>query len=126
MLQIVWGDTVKLPVTVTIYSAAEEGNLPKIMLSTYLVNTPVGKSLDLAALVEQVNYRNDIYRRGEDGDFYNGEYDADGNPEKYSADNIQIDENIDWNTPGVYEVKVTFTDKTANLSNFARCYIEVY
>ena len=126
MLQIVWGDTVKLPVTVTIYSAAEEDNLPKIMLSTYLVNTPVGKSLDLAALVEQVNYRNDIYRRGEDGDFYNGGYDADGNPEKYSADNIQIDENIDWNTPGVYEVKVTFTDKTANLSNFARCYIVVY
>ena len=39
---------------------------------------------------------------------------------------IQIDTDADWNTPGVYEVKITFTDEAANLSNFTRCYVVVY
>lgn len=120
------GDVAKLPVTVSIYSALEENGLPEITLSKYIINTPAGNSVDLTGLVEQINYHNDTYRRGDDGNFYNGKHDTDGVPEGFSASDITIDENINWDTPGVYEVKISFTDRTANLSNFVRCYIVVH
>ena len=120
------GDTSKLPVTVNIYSALEESGLPEIILSNYLINTPVGAGADIEALIEQIEYHNDTFRRGEDGNLYNGEFDAEGNPIMFDWSAIQIDTEADWNTPGVYEVKITFTDEAANLSNFTRCYVVVY
>lgn len=120
------GDTVKLPVTVNIYSALEESGLPEIILSNYLINTPVGEGADIAALIEQIEYHKDTFRRGEDGNLYNGEFDAEGNPIMFDWSAIQIDTDVDWNTPGVYEVKITFDDEAANLSNFTRCYVVVY
>ena len=120
------GDTSKLPVTVNIYSALEESGLPEIILSNYLINTPVGAGADIEALIEQIEYHNDTFRRGEDGNLYNGEFDAEGNPIMFDWSAIQIDTDADWNTPGVYEVKITFTDEAANLSNFTRCYVVVY
>ena len=120
------GDTTKLPVTVTLYSVLEESGLPEIILSKYLVNTPTGKGADIADLIDQIQYHNDTFRRGEDGNFYNGEFDAEGNPIMFDWSAIQIDTDVDWNTPGVYEVKITFNDEAANLSNFTRCYVVVY
>ena len=120
------GDTSKLPVTVNIFSALEESGLPEIILSNYLINTPVGAGADIGALIEQIEYHNDTFRRGEDGNLYNGEFDAEGNPIMFDWSAIQIDTDADWNTPGVYEVKITFTDEAANLSNFTRCYVVVY
>ena len=120
------GDTSKLPVTVNIYSALEESGLPEIILSNYLINTPVGAGADIEALIEQIEYHNDTFRRGEDGNLYNGEFDAEGNPIMFDWSAIQIDTDADWNTPGVYELKITFTDEAANLSNFTRCYVVVY
>ena len=120
------GDTSKLPVTVNIYSALEESGLPEIILSNYLINTPVGAGADIAALIDQIEYHNETFRRGEDGNLYNGEFDAEGNPIMFDWSAIQIDTDADWNTQGVYEVKITFTDEAANLSNFTRCYVVVY
>ena len=120
------GDTSRLPVTVTIYSAAQESGLPNIRLSKYLINTPAGKSVDLESLIEQIDYHNTTYRRGEDGNFYNGEFDLEGNAIMFSSDSVQYETNVDWDTPGVYEVKITFTDDNAELSNYTRCYIVVY
>ena len=120
------GDTSKLPVTVNIYSALAESGLPEIILSNYLINTPVGEGADIAALIEQIEYHNETFRRGEDGNLYNGEFDAEGNPIMFDWSAIQIDTDVDWNTPGVYEAKITFTDEVANLSNFTRCYVVVY
>ena len=120
------GDTSRLPVTVTIYSALEESGLPEIILSNYLINTPAGSGADIADLIEQIEYHNNTFRRGEDGNLYNGEFDAEGNPIMFDWDAIQIDTDVDWNTPGVYEVKITFNDEAANLSNFTRCYVVVY
>ena len=88
--------------------------------------TPVGAGADIEALIEQIEYHNDTFRRGEDGNLYNGEFDAEGNPIMFDWSAIQIDTDADWNTPGVYEVKITFTDEAANLSNFTRCYVVVY
>ena len=120
------GDTVKFPVTVTLYSELEEKGLPKIILSNYLINTPIGNGADVAGLIEQIEYHDCIYSRGEDGNFYNGEYDGEGNPMMFDYSSIVIDSNVDWNTSGVYEVKVTFTDEADGLSNFTRCYINIY
>ncbi len=120
------GDIVRLPVIVTVYSAIEESGLPEIILSNYLINTPVGKGVDVASLIEQIEYHNDTYRRGDDGNLYNGEFDAEGNPIMFDRDSIKIDTEVDWNVPGVYEVKISFTDEVANISNFTRCYIVVY
>ena len=120
------GDTVRLPVTVTIYSSLQENGLPQIMLTKYLVNTPVGQPIDILSLIDQINYHNSTYRRGEDGNFYSGEFTADGNAIMFSSDSVQINSDIDWNTPGVYEVNITFTDSNAGLSNYARCYVVVY
>ena len=44
----------------------------------------------------------------------------------FDYSSIVIDSNVDWNTSGVYEVKVTFTDEADGLSNFTRCYINIY
>ena len=120
------GDTQKLPVTVTIYSAIEESGLPEIILSNYLINTPVGVGADVESLIEQIEYHNYTFRRGDDGNFYNGEFDKDGNPIMFEKSNIRIDTNVEWDKPGAYEAKITFTDEAANISNFTRCYIVVY
>jgi len=120
------GDTVRLPVTVTIYSSSQESGLPKIVLSKYLINTPAGEKFDLGSLIDQINYHNSTFRRGEDGNYYNGEFDSQGNAIMFSSDSVVIDSAIDWNTPGVYEVKITFTDYNAELTNFERCYVVVY
>lgn len=120
------GDIVHLPVTVTIYSSSQESGLPQIVLTKYLVNTPAGQPVDILSLIDQINYHNSTYRRGEDGFFYNGEYTSDGNAVMFSSDSVKIDADIDWNTPGVYEVKIVFTDDNAGLSNYTRCYIVVH
>ena len=120
------GDTARLPVTVTIYSNVQESGLPQITLSQYLINTPVGTQVDVLSLIDQINYHNSTYRRGEDGNYYNGEFDSQGNAIMFPAESVRIDSDIDWNTPGVYEVTITFTDEKASLSNFTRCYMAVY
>lgn len=120
------GDTVELPVTITIYNSTQERGLPQIILSDYLINTPVGTNVDIESLIEQIEYHNSIYRRGEDGNYYSGEFDALGNAIMFPSDSVQIDADINWNIPGVYEVKITFTDSNADISNFVRCYISIY
>lgn len=120
------GDIVKLPVTITIYNALEENGLPEIVLSSYLINTPVGERVDIYSYVKQIVYRNEIYKCAEDGNFYNGEYDALGNPEGFASSAIKIDEDIEWDKPGTYEVTITFSDESTDISNFTRCYVVVY
>ena len=120
------GDTSKLPVTITIYSAAKENGLPQIFLSSYLINQPAGERIDLMSLIEQIDYHNSTYRRGEDGNYYNGEIDSSGNAIMIPSSSIRVDTDIDWDTPGVYEVTFTFTDDKFDLSNYVRCYIVIY
>ena len=119
------GDTVHLPVTVTIYSASEENALPKIVMSHYLVNTPVGQGVDVVGMIKEISYRGYTYYREEDGNFYSGEYDKDGLPIMFTADSLFIETNVDFNTPGVYEVKINYTDAADGVSNYAYIYIVV-
>lgn len=120
------GDTVNFPVTVTLYNAAQESNLPKIQLSSYLINTPVGSEVDLGTLLQQVTYHGIIYTRSDDGTLYSDRYDGEGNILTFPSDYVQVDDNVDWSTPGVYEVVIKVIDNSNGLSNTARCYINVY
>ena len=104
------GDTAHLPVTVTIYSAGEENAKPKIEMSHYLINTPVGQGVDVVGQIKEISYRGYTYHRADDGNFYSGEYDKDGMPIMFTSDSLFIETNVDFNTPGVYEVKVNYTD----------------
>lgn len=119
------GDTVRLPVTVTIYSGGDESTLPKIELSNYLVNTTVGQGVDVFGQIKEISYRGYIYHRAEDGNFYSDEYDRDGQPIMFTTDSIFIETDVDFNIPGVYEVKITYTDPVDNVSNYAYMYIVV-
>ena len=119
------GDTSRLPVTVTIYSGSDEKYLPKITLSHYLVNTPVGNALDPFALISEVSYAGYTYHRAEDGNFYSGEYDKNGQPVMFTPDNLTIESNVDYNVPGTYEAKISYTDAREGVSNYAYMYIVV-
>lgn len=119
------GDTVHLPVTVTIYSASEEMALPKIVMKRYLVNTTVGVGVDVVGMIQEISYRGLTYTREEDGNFYSGEYDRDGLPIMFTSDSLFIETNVDFNTPGVYEVKINYTDETEGASNYTYMYIVV-
>lgn len=119
------GDTVRLPVTVTIYSGTEENALPKIVMSKYIVNTTVGQGVDVVGLIEEVSYHGYTYRLADDGNFYSGEYDQDGMPIMFTGDDLFIETNVDFNIPGTYEVKITYTDETDNVSNYTYIYIVV-
>ena len=119
------GDVVHLPVTVTIYSASEENSLPKIVLSSYLANTTVGQGVDVVGMIEEISYRGYTYHREEDGNFYSGEYDKDGLPIMFTADSLFIETAVDFNTPGAYEVKITYTDEVEGVSNYTYMYIVV-
>lgn len=120
------GDTVKLPTTITLYRTSDENGLPQILLSEYLINTPVGTEVDLKSLVESIDYHNIKYIRGDDGNFYSGEFDSEGNAAMISSDSVHINSEIDWDLPGVYEVTFTYTDVKTDISNNIRCYIVVY
>ena len=119
------GDTVRLPVTVTIYSGTEESALPQIVMSKYLVNTVAGEGVDVVGLIDEISYRGYTYHREEDGNFYSGEYDRDGMPIMFTGDSLFIETNVDFNVPGTYEVKITYTDPTDNVSNYTYIYIVV-
>lgn len=120
------GDTAKLPVTVTIYSAAEENGRPEIVLSDYVINTPVGKHVDIVSKIKQIVYNNSVYQLSEDGYFHNVEYDSTRDSEGFGVSAIQIDSNVNWDIPGVYEVKIRLSEEVAGISDFTRCYVVVY
>ena len=119
------GDTTRFPVTVTIYSSSEESALPAIRLKYYLVNTSVGNEIDLESLVEEVSYHGYSYHQASDGKFYSGEYDKDGQPLMFDAAQLHLSTDVDFNTPGVYEVSVTYTEERDGVSNAARMYVVV-
>lgn len=79
------GDVVNLPVTVQIYDPVAEQQKPQIELTDYLIYVPVGSSVDPAGYVQEIT--------GEGAGW----------------ENLQISQQIDYNTPGVYEVTYQVT-----------------
>lgn len=120
------GDTSTLPVTVKIYDSAETRGLPKINLRNYLVNIPVGTWLDLENMIESINYRGVTYTRGDDGSFYSGEYNKNGEPIMIPSNYVTRTGEVDFNAPGVYEVTYTYNNTQEEITNDTRLYVVVY
>ncbi len=119
------GDTVSLPVTVKIYDSSA-GSQPKINLKKYLMNVPVGTEVDLGSMVESIEYRGVVYERAEDGAFYSGEYDRNGEPMTIPAARMSYSGEVDFREPGVYEITYTYNDSEEEITNNTRLYLVVY
>ncbi len=110
------GDVQKLPVTIEIYDPAKENMKPQFELSEYLVYTPVGTAIDPWAYVKQITMGGIKFERGEDGVL------RDPNPAEkqertaITADEVQITNQADFNTPGTYEILYQMTDDSGKES----------
>jgi hypothetical protein len=119
------GDTVSFPVTVKIYDSSNSPQL-KINLKQYLMNVPVGTTVDLDSMVESIEYRGVTYKRAEDGAFYSGEYDRNGEAISIPAGRMSYSGEVDFREPGVYEITYTYTDDEEEITNDTRLYLSVY
>lgn len=119
------GDTVTLPVTIKIYDSSV-GSLPKINLKKYLMNVPVGTDVDLDNMVESIEYRGVVFERAEDGAFYSGEYDRNGEAMTIPAGRLSYSGEVDFSEPGVYEITYTYEDSEEEISKDTRLYLVVY
>ena len=108
------GDMEELPVTVTIYDPAIEKDFPKIFLRKYLIYTEKGREVDLLGNIESITYSGKEYAAtsgrgtyGVDTSEMTREEISDFNAEDptVSLAKFTVSEDIDYNTPGVYEVK---------------------
>jgi hypothetical protein len=120
------GDTAKLPVNVKIYEPSDKNSLPQIHLKNYLINTPVGSNIDLGNIIDNITYRNMTYVRQEDGTFFSGEYDRDGQAITIPTSFVSYSGDVDFSEPGVYEVTYTYNDSEEEIKNDTRLYIVVY
>ena len=84
------GDTVVLPVTVTIYDPSERNQMPAITLSKYIIYIKKGKIPDYASYVSEVSYRN----------------------EEIPLESVEVDDSsVNYNKRGVYEVVYSVSSK---------------
>lgn len=110
------GDVQKLPVTVEIYDPSKEAQKPQFELSEYLVYTTVGNAVDPWSYVQQITMGGIKFVRGEDGVL------RDPNPAEkqertaITADEVQITNQADFNTPGTYEILYQITDDSGKES----------
>ena len=119
------GDTVTLPVTVKIYDTSYN-QLPKIKLKKYLLNVQAGTNVDLDSMVESIEYRGVTYKRAEDGAFYSGEYDRNGEAMTIPAGRMSYSGEVDFSETGVYEITYTYNDSEEEISKDTRLYLVVY
>lgn len=120
------GDTEKLPVTISVYDSAKENAAPKIALSSYLVYTGVGEAVNPRQYLETVNYKGTEYEMtGDMGTFGIDISDWDSESKQafqeeqkdhpsVSYDMVEITDQVDYQTPGVYEIKYALSDTEDN------------
>jgi hypothetical protein len=87
---------------------------------------PVGTDVDLDNMVESIEYRGVVYERAEDGAFYSGEYDRNGEELTIPAGRMSYSGEVDFSEPGVYEITYTYTDSEEGITNDTRLYLSVY
>lgn len=92
------GDTCTVPLTVTVTDSSSDEERGKYYpaLSQYIVYTPVGEQVDLAALITGVTRGGSEYAFGEPGA-----------PE--SPEGVSISGDVDYGTEGTYTVEYSYT-----------------
>ena len=105
------GDVSELPVTVQIYDPTEESQNPQIELSAYLVQTTPGTAVDPWSYVQSITLRGKDYVRGEDGVLRDTDPAENQERTSISQGEVSISQDVDYNTPGVYEITYQFEDE---------------
>lgn len=106
------GDVVKLPVTIQIYDPGKESQNPQIKLSEYLIHVAPGTEINPWDYVEQISLGNYKYIKAEDGILYDPKPGTNQARTAITQEEVQITQNADYNTPGVYEIIYQFTDES--------------
>ncbi len=98
------GDVVEMPVTVEVYDYIQEGMKPEILLTEYLVYTSVGQPVDPQEYLKGVRTSD-------------AEYDWSTVQEEtevpYNQSEVVIDNPVDVQKPGTYEVVYSLTNGTS-------------
>lgn len=100
------GDVKNLPVTVEFYDPSQESQIPSLTLNQYLINLSVGEDFDPWGYLDSVTVNHYQYVKEEDGILH-------GSTEEDILDPsaVQIENPVDVNTPGVYEVVYSVYDE---------------
>ena len=100
------GDVKNLPVTVEFYGPSQESQIPSLTLNQYLINLSVGEGFDPWGYLDSVTVNHYQYVKEEDGILHGSTAEDILDP---SA--VQIENPVDVNTPGVYEVVYSVYDE---------------
>lgn len=106
------GDVVKLPVTIQIYDPAKEAQSPKLILSEYMIYVKPGTEINPRDYLKEVSMGNISYVKSEDGNFYDPKPLQNQARTAIMQDEIEITQDADYNTPGVYEITYQMTDNS--------------
>lgn len=97
------GDVVEVPVTVELYENLQDSSKAKALLSDYLIYTKVGQEIDPSEYLEGVVVRNVEYRWDDE---------VTGTIIPYTRNQIDIENNVKIDTPGVYDVIYSITENS--------------
>lgn len=100
------GDVKNLPVTVEFYDPSQESQIPSLTLNQYMINLSVGEGFDPWGYLDSVTVNHYQYVKEEDGILHGSIAEDILDP---SA--VQIENPVDVNTPGVYEVVYSVYDE---------------
>ena len=98
------GDTARLPVTVEIYNNQDHSRQPGIVLTDYLVYIEKGESFDPQKYVEEIYMGSRSYMRDSRGVLRYSSTAATNMPAVLSFEDIDVENPVDTDTEGVYEV----------------------
>ncbi|MGN0299325.1 MAG: hypothetical protein ACI4C1_09125 [Lachnospiraceae bacterium] len=105
------GDVVKLPATVTLYVSSEENGLPQIELSDYLIYLSRGEQIQPWDYVQKITANSVEYKREEDGILYEHSEREDEGSARITQEDVSIQNEVVYDTPGTYEITYQFTDQ---------------
>lgn len=108
------GDVVEIPITVELYDYSQDAGKAKAVLSDYLIYTKVGQKIDPQKYLIGVEMRSIDYIWADA---------APGALIPYTKNQFVIQNNVDINTPGVYEVIYSLEDTSGNLTNIRQIVI---
>ena len=97
------GDVVEVPVTIELYESLQDSSRPKALLSDYLIYTKVGQEIDPNQYLQGIVVRNVEYKWDDE---------VTGTIAPYTRRQVDIENNVDIATPGVYDIVYSITDKT--------------
>lgn len=104
------GEVVQLPANIEIYDPSKDSRNPQFELSDYLVYTAPGVPLNPWDYVQQITAGGIEFKRAEDGILYDPKPKERQKRTAITPEEVVIEENVDYNTVGVYEIIYHFTD----------------